>query len=171
MVRKLKTLLAAFSLVAVLAIGSASAQDAPQTIVDIAASNPDFSTLVTALTEAGLVDTLQGEGPFTVFAPTNAAFDALPEGQLAALLANKEQLAAVLTYHVVAGKVMASDVVNLTSATSVQGEPIAITASADGVKVNDANVTATDIEASNGVIHVIDRVILPPSMSMGSSAN
>lgn len=171
MVRKLKTLFAAVALAALLAIGSASAEGSAQTIVDIAASNPDFSTLVTAVTAAGLVDTLNSEGPFTVFAPTNEAFAALPEGQLDALLANKEQLAAVLTYHVVAGKVMAADVVDLTSATSVQGEPITITATADGVRVNDANVTATDIEASNGVIHVIDKVILPPSMTMGSSAN
>ncbi|MEJ2289808.1 MAG: fasciclin domain-containing protein [Deinococcales bacterium] len=171
MVRKLRTLIAGVALAALLAIGSATAQDAPQTIVDVAASNPDFSTLVTAVTEAGLVDTLNSEGPFTVFAPTNEAFAALPEGQLDALLANKEQLAAVLTYHVGAGKVMAADVVNLTSATSVQGEPITITVSADGVKVNDANVTATDIEASNGVIHVIDKVILPPSMIMGSAGN
>jgi uncharacterized surface protein with fasciclin (FAS1) repeats len=171
MVRKLKTLFAAVALAALLAVGSASAEGSAQTIVDIAASNPDFSTLVTAVTAAGLVDTLNSEGPFTVFAPTNEAFAALPEGQLDALLANKEQLAAVLTYHVVAGKVMAADVVDLTSATSVQGEPITITATADGVRVNDANVTATDIEASNGVIHVIDKVILPPSMTMGSSAN
>lgn len=172
MVRKLRTLFAAVTLAALLAVGSASAEGSAQTIVGVAASNPDFSTLVTAVTEAGLVDTLNSEGPFTVFAPTNEAFAALPAGQLDALLANKEQLAAVLTYHVVAGKVMASDVVNLTSATSVQGEPITITVAADGgVKVNDANVTATDIEASNGVIHVIDKVILPPSMIMGSSGN
>lgn len=163
----IKTLFAGAALAALLTFGTASAQ----TIVDVAASNPDFSTLVTAVTEAGLVDTLNSDGPFTVFAPTNEAFAALPEGQLQALLANKEQLVAVLTYHVVAGKVMAADVVGLTSATSVQGEPIAISTSADGVMVNDANVTATDIEASNGVIHVIDRVILPPSMTMGASTS
>jgi uncharacterized surface protein with fasciclin (FAS1) repeats len=160
----LKTLIAGAALAALLTFGSASAQ----TIVDVAASNPDFSTLVTAVTEAGLVDTLNGDGPFTVFAPTNEAFAALPEGQLQALLANKEQLVKVLTYHVVPGKVMAADVVGLSSATSVEGEPITITAGANGVMVNDANVTATDIEASNGVIHVIDKVILPPSMTMGT---
>lgn len=164
MARKLRTLFAAVALATLVALGSASAEDSPGTIVDVAASNPDFSTLVTAVTEAGLVETLSGEGPFTVFAPTNEAFAALPEGQLDALLANKDQLVAVLTYHVVAGKLMAADVVALDSVTSVQGEPIAVAANADGVKVNDANVTATDIMASNGVIHVIDRVILPPSL-------
>ena len=162
--KSLKTLIAGGALAALLTFGTASAQ----TIVDVAASNPDFSTLVTAVTEAGLVDTLNGDGPFTVFAPTNEAFAALPEGQLQALLANKEQLVKVLTYHVVPGKVMAADVVGLSSATSVEGEPITITAGSDGVMVNDANVTATDIEASNGVIHVIDKVILPPSMTMGT---
>jgi len=162
-----KTLFAGAALAALLTFGAASAQ----TIVDVAASNPDFSTLVTAVTEAGLVDTLNSDGPFTVFAPTNEAFAALPEGQLQALLANKEQLVKVLTYHVVAGKVMAADVVGLTSATSVEGEPITIKAGPDGVMVNDANVTGTDIMASNGVIHVIDKVILPPSMTMGAGTS
>jgi len=161
----LKTLATGAALAALLTFGAASAQ----TIVEVAASNPDFSTLVTAVTEAGLVDTLNSDGPFTVFAPTNEAFAALPAGQLEALLANKEQLVKVLTYHVVAGKVMAADVVGLSSANSVEGEPIAIASGPDGVTVNDANVTATDIEASNGVIHVIDKVILPPSMTMGAA--
>lgn len=133
-----------------------------QTVVDVAAGNPDFSTLVAAVKAAGLVETLSGAGPFTVFAPTNAAFAKLPEGTVANLLKpeNKDQLVAVLTYHVVAGKVLAADVVKLTTADTVNGKAIAIDAS-NGVKVNDATVTATDIAASNGVIHVIDTVILP----------
>ena len=166
MVRKLRNALAATALAAVLFAGAASAQ----TIVDVAASNPDFSTLVTAVTEAGLVDTLNGPGPFTVFAPTNEAFAKLPAGQLDALLADKEALTKVLTYHVVPGTVMAADVLSLTSATTVQGEPIAISTAGGAVTVNGANVTATDIEAANGVIHVIDAVILPPSMTASSSA-
>ncbi|MCR9184502.1 MAG: fasciclin domain-containing protein [Halieaceae bacterium] len=146
--------------------GHAHAEEmAKPTIVEIAVSNPDFSTLVAALKAAGLVEALSGEGPFTVFAPTNAAFAALPEGTLDDLLKpeNKETLSAVLTYHVVAGKVMAADVVTLTEATSLQGDTIMVTASDAGVKVDAANVTATDIEAANGVIHVIDAVILPNS--------
>ncbi|MBM68066.1 MAG: fasciclin [Haliea sp.] len=138
---------------------------AKPTIVEIAVGNPDFSTLVAALQAAGLVEALSGEGPFTVFAPTNAAFAALPAGTLDDLLKpeNKDQLTAILTYHVVSGKVMAADVVTLTEATSLQGDTIAVSASDAGVKVDAANVTATDISASNGVIHVIDAVILPNS--------
>tara|TARA_R110001599_G_scaffold39444_8_gene120517 strand:+ start:9377 stop:9874 length:498 start_codon:yes stop_codon:yes gene_type:complete len=138
---------------------------AKPTIVEIAVGNPDFSTLVAALKAAGLVEALSGEGPFTVFAPTNAAFAALPAGTLDDLLKpeNKETLTAVLTYHVVPGKVMAADVVTLTEATSLQGDTIMVTASDAGVKVDAANVTATDLEAANGVIHVIDAVILPNS--------
>jgi uncharacterized surface protein with fasciclin (FAS1) repeats len=133
------------------------------TIVDIAAGNADFSTLVAALKAAGLVETLSGAGPFTVFAPTNAAFAKLPAGTVESLLKpeNKAKLTSILTYHVVAGKVLAADVVGLKSANSVQGSAIKIDAS-NGVKVNDATVTATDIVGSNGVIHVIDSVIMPP---------
>jgi uncharacterized surface protein with fasciclin (FAS1) repeats len=133
------------------------------TIVDIAAGNADFSTLVAALKAAGLVETLSGAGPFTVFAPTNAAFAKLPAGTVESLLKpeNKAKLTSILTYHVVAGKVLAADVVGLKSAKSVQGGVIKIDAS-NGVKVNDATVTATDIVGSNGVIHVIDSVIMPP---------
>ncbi len=167
MERRLKSTIIGTLLALLIGTGAASAQ----TIVDVAASNPSFSTLVKALTAADLVDTLAGEGPFTVFAPTDEAFAALPEGTLEALLADKEQLVKVLTYHVVAGKVMAADVVGLDTATSVQGEPIAISVMDGKVMVNGANVTATDIEASNGVIHVIDAVILPPSMTATSSAN
>lgn len=130
-------------------------------IVDTAKDAGSFTTLITALEAAGLVDTLKGEGPFTVFAPTDEAFAAVPEDQLNALLADTEQLTAVLTYHVVAGKVMAADVVELDSATTVQGSDVDITVSDDGVQVDGANVVTTDIEASNGVIHVIDAVILP----------
>jgi len=139
-----------------------SMTDTPS-IVEIAAGNDDFSTLVAALTAAGLVDVLSGEGPFTVFAPTNAAFEKLPAGTVEGLLKpeNKQQLTDVLTYHVVAGAVYASDVVELSEATTVQGSTVDITVTEDGVMVDNANVVATDIEASNGVIHVIDSVILP----------
>ncbi len=135
---------------------------AKQDIVDIAAGNEDFSTLVAAVKAAGLVETLKGEGPFTVFAPTNAAFAALPEGTVADLLKpeNKEKLIAVLTYHVVSGKVMAADV-KAGEVATVQGGKATI-AIADGkVTIDGANVVKTDIEATNGVIHVIDKVILP----------
>ncbi|MCK7595365.1 fasciclin domain-containing protein [Pseudomarimonas salicorniae] len=133
-----------------------------KTVVDVAAGNPDFSTLVTAVKAAGLADTLSGAGPFTVFAPTNDAFAKLPAGTVENLLKpeNKEQLIAVLTYHVVPGKVMAADVVKLDSAKTVNGKAVQIDTSA-GVKVDNATVTATDIGASNGVVHVIDTVILP----------
>jgi uncharacterized surface protein with fasciclin (FAS1) repeats len=134
-----------------------------QTVVDIAVGNPDFSTLVAALKAAGLVETLSGAGPFTVFAPTNAAFAKLPAGTLDNLLKpeNKDQLTAILTYHVVAGKVLAADVVKLSSAKTVQGGEVAIKVNGGAVTVDGANVTATDIAGSNGVIHVIDSVILP----------
>ena len=134
----------------------------PKTIVDVAAGNPDFSTLVTAIKAAGLVETLSGDGPFTVFAPTNAAFAKLPEGTLESLLADIPELKKVLTYHVVAGKVMAADVTGMKSAATVQGDDVTIAVVDGSVKLNDAaTVTATDIEASNGVIHVIDSVLLP----------
>lgn len=148
--------------VAAAALISVSAQAKEQTIVEIAAGNPDFSTLVAAVKAAGLVDTLNSEGPFTVFAPTNAAFAKLPAGTVDDLLKpeNKEKLVAVLTYHVVAGEVKAADVVKLSKADTVNGKAIMID-TASGVKINNANVTATDIDASNGVIHVLDTVILP----------
>ncbi|HWR96125.1 MAG TPA: fasciclin domain-containing protein [Arenimonas sp.] len=132
------------------------------TIVEVAAGNPDFSTLVTAVKAAGLVDTLNSKGPFTVFAPTNAAFAKLPAGTVESLLKpeNKDKLAAILTYHVVSGKVLAADVVKLKSADTVNGKAVTINA-AKGVKVNNATVTATDVKASNGVIHVIDTVLIP----------
>ena len=131
-------------------------------IVDTAVAAGAFKTLVAAVTAAGLVETLKGVGPFTVFAPTDEAFSKLPEGAVADLLKpeNKAKLQAVLTYHVVAGKVMAADVLKLTSAKSVQGQELKIDTSA-GVKVDGANVVQTDIACSNGVIHVIDAVVLP----------
>lgn len=137
-----------------------------QTIVDIASADEQFSTLVTALQAAGLVETLQGEGPFTVFAPTNEAFDKLPEGTLDSLLADTDALTQVLLYHVVDGKVLAADVAGMDSATTLQGSAAPITVDGDTVMIGDATVTATDIEASNGVIHVIDTVLLPPDMAM-----
>jgi len=137
-------------------------------IVAVASANPDFSTLVAAVQAAGLVETLQGDGPFTVFAPTNDAFAALPAGLVDKLLLpeNKDILVAILTYHVVSGKVMAADVM-AGDVPSVQGENIAVTTDG-GVKVNGANVIATDVEASNGVIHVIDAVILPPTLDLSA---
>ena len=129
-------------------------------IVDTAVAAGQFETLATALQAAGLVETLKGDGPFTVFAPTDAAFAKLPAADLKALLADKAQLTKILTYHVVAGKVTAADVVKLTSAKTVEGQSVTIDAS-DGVKINGANVIKADVMASNGVIHVIDTVILP----------
>jgi len=129
-------------------------------LVDTAVSAGSFNTLAKALTEAGLVETLRGPGPFTVFAPTDEAFAKLPPGTLEVLLKDKDKLRAVLTYHVVAGKVMAVDVVKLTSAKTIQGQDLRIS-TMDGVKVNQAKVIKTDVVASNGVIHVIDAVVLP----------
>jgi uncharacterized surface protein with fasciclin (FAS1) repeats len=146
----------------------APAMDQPGTIVDVAASNADFETLVAAVTAAGLAETLSGEGPFTVFAPTDAAFEALPEGVLDALLLpeNKDALTSILTYHVVAGEVMAADV-TAGDVPTVEGSSIAITTDG-GVKVNEATVTATDVDASNGVIHVIDSVLVPPTVDVAA---
>ncbi len=140
-------------------------EETSNTIVDIAIGNPDFSTLVAALSAAGLVDALSGEGPFTVFAPTNEAFAALPEGTLETLLLpeNKQQLTDILLYHVVSGSVLAADVVTLSEAETLLGKNVNITVDMDKVMVNEANVVATDIIADNGVIHVIDSVILPPA--------
>lgn len=130
------------------------------TIVDVAVGAGSFTTLVTALKAADLVDTLSGEGPFTVFAPTDAAFAALPQGALENLLANPEQLSSVLTLHVVPGIATAADVMKVKSAVTVQGASLDIDTS-DGVVVGGAKVIQADIKASNGVIHVIDTVILP----------
>ncbi|MCC5882208.1 MAG: fasciclin domain-containing protein [Halomonas sp.] len=134
-----------------------------QDIVDTAVAAGQFETLAAALEAAGLVETLKGDGPFTVFAPTDEAFAALPEGTVESLLEpeNREQLQAVLTYHVVAGNVMAEDAMGLDSATTVQGQDVTITTMDGSVMINDATVIQADIEASNGVIHVIDSVLLP----------
>ena len=139
------------------------AAEAMGTIVDVAISAGTFETLLTAAEAAGLAETLQSDGPFTVFAPTDEAFAALPEGTVESLLADPEALADILLYHVVSGEVLAADVVGLDSATTVQGSDVAISVDGESVMVNDANVVATDIAASNGVIHVIDAVILPPT--------
>jgi len=138
-----------------------------KSIVATAAGNEDFSTLVAAVKAAGLVETLSGEGPYTVFAPTNEAFAALPAGTVENLLKpeNKAQLVEILTYHVVPAKVMAKDV-KAGEAPTVNGKPLQVSTQ-DGVQVNGAKVVATDIVCSNGVIHVVDQVILPPSKQQG----
>jgi len=140
-------------------------EEPSNTIVDIAAGNPDFSTLVAAVLAADLAEALSGEGPFTVFAPTNEAFAKLPAGTLDSLLLpeNKQALIDILLYHVVSGSVLAADVVNLTEAETLLGKNVAIKVDMGKVMINEANVVATDIIADNGVIHVIDSVILPPA--------
>jgi len=145
-----------------LAGGGAGVATRP-TIAGIVASDPNFSTLLAAVQAAGLVDTLNGAGPFTVFAPTNAAFAKIPQDQLAALLNDRDALTRVLTYHVVPGRVTAAQVVNVRSAPTVAGENLTVNVSGGVVRINDARVTRTDIAASNGVIHVIDTVLLPPA--------
>ena len=134
-----------------------------KTVVENAANNESFSTLVAAVKAAGLAETLSGSGPFTVFAPTNAAFEKLPAGTVEKLLKpeNKDQLVKVLTYHVVPGKVMAKDVVKLSKAKTVEGSEVAIAVNGGAVTVDNAKVIKTDVNSSNGVIHVIDTVILP----------
>jgi len=139
------------------------APETPGTIVSVASSAGTFNTLVAAVRAAGLEGTLTGQGPFTVFAPTDDAFAKLPAGTVDALLQDPQQLASILTYHVVAGKVLAADVVQLSSATTVNGKPVSISVVNGVVYVNGAKVVATDVEASNGVIHVIDTVLLPPA--------
>lgn len=159
--RNLRALSLAF--VASLTLALTSGASAADDIVDTAVASGQFSTLVAAVQAAGLVDTLKGEGPFTVFAPNDAAFAALPAGTVENLLKpeNKDQLIAVLTYHVVPGKVMAADIAGKTlDVTSVQGSDLKVDAT-DGVMVDGATVILADIETSNGVIHVIDSVVLP----------
>lgn len=164
-------------LISLLALGACAANTDTQPITSIkpaaaaksdvvatAIAADDFNTLVAAVKAAGLVETLQGEGPFTVFAPTDAAFAALPAGTVEDLLKpeNKDQLVAVLTYHVVPGKVMSADLAGKAlDAETVQGTTVAVDATGDGVTVDGANVVTADVEASNGVIHIIDAVILP----------
>ena len=152
----------ALTAAASLLAGTAFAGGHSKDIVDTAVDAGTFGTLVAAVEAAGLVDTLKGEGPFTVFAPTDEAFAALPEGTVENLLLpeNKDQLVAILTYHVVPGKVMSTDLTDDMEAATVQGSSVTIDLD-NGVMVENANVTTADIEASNGVIHVIDTVILP----------
>jgi uncharacterized surface protein with fasciclin (FAS1) repeats len=150
--------------VAGLAIGSTWSRAASQDIVDTAVGAGQFKTLAAALTAAGLVDTLKGNGPFTVFAPTDAAFAKLPAGTVEDLLKpeNKAKLTAILTYHVVPGAVKAEQVTRLDEAKTVNGAMVKVSTGGGKVMINDANVVKADIAASNGVIHVIDKVILPP---------
>lgn len=140
-------------------------------IVAVAANAGQFNTLIAAVKAAGLVETLQGPGPFTVFAPTDAAFAKLPKGTIEALLKDKEKLTAILTYHVVSGKVMAADIIKAGGAepATVNGAPVSVTIRDGKVYVDEAQVTAADIQASNGVIHVIDAVIMPAPAAAGAA--
>lgn len=161
---KRRSVLGAVAAVGLMAMAGCTPTGGGDDIVDIAASNPDFSTLVAAVGAAGLADTLKGPGPFTVFAPTNAAFDALPPGTVESLLQpeNRDQLVSILTYHVLPGVALSDGLAGRrVGATSVQGGKLRIDGTGGGVRVNDANVIAADITASNGVIHVIDKVLLP----------
>jgi uncharacterized surface protein with fasciclin (FAS1) repeats len=163
-----RTLMTAVVLGLVVGIGSfpsgtaAGADEPKKDIVDTAVGAEQFKTLVAAVKAAELVETLKGEGPFTVFAPTDEAFKQVPKETLDALLKDRKALTSVLTYHVVPGKVMAADVVKLDSAKTVQGKTIKIVTKDGKVTVNGANVVKTDIVCKNGVIHVIDAVLLPP---------
>lgn len=156
-------LVAAISLFAITASAGHHGSKASKDIIATAASNGSFNTLVAAIEAAGLSDTLKGDGPFTVFAPTDAAFAKLPAGTVETLLLpeNKDQLIAILTYHVVAGEVTSAQVVKLNSATTVNGQAVKIVTKGDMVMVDGATVAAVDVMASNGVIHVLDEVILP----------
>ena len=156
----LKHLLVAAAALAVVVAPSAVRADHHKDIVDTAVAAGSFNTLAAALKAAGLVDTLKGPGPFTVFAPTDEAFAKIPKPALDALIADKAKLTKVLTYHVVAGKVTAADVAKLKQAKTVEGEMVKIDTS-KGVMVNNAKVVKADVEASNGVIHVIDTVLMP----------
>ena len=156
-------LVSALSLLAITASAGNYAKKSKKDIVETAVSSGSFNTLVAALEAAGLSDTLQGDGPFTVFAPTDEAFAKLPAGTVENLLLpeNKDQLTAILTYHVVAGKVTAAQVVKLDSATTVNGQDVRIRVEENVVMIDGASVATADVMASNGVIHVIDEVILP----------
>ena len=160
----IRSILSTSLLVGLVIMGTAQGGNAQgKDIVDTAVAGGSFKTLVTAVQAAGLVDTLKGAGPFTVFAPTDEAFAKLPAGTVEGLLKpeNKAKLQAILTYHVVPGKVMAADVVNISTAKTVNGQSLAVTAKNGAVMVDNAKVVKTDIVASNGVIHVIDTVVLP----------
>ena len=157
MLRRTFIALAASTTLATGAFAEAHSMD----IVDTASSAGNFTTLIAAVEAAGLVDTLKGDGPYTVFAPTDEAFAALPPGTVEKLLDDPEALTAILTYHVVPGKVMSTDLSDDMTAATVNGADVTVMTEG-GVMVNDASVTTADIEASNGVIHVIDKVIMPP---------
>jgi len=157
----LKKLMILIATAAVIPLAQAGSYANKADIVDTAVEAGSFNTLVTAVTEAGLVETLKGEGPFTVLAPTDEAFARIPEEELQALLADKEALTRVLTYHVVPGKVMAADVAGMSTAETVEGGMLTISSKGDGVQIDNANVVQADVEASNGVIHVIDAVMMP----------
>ena len=157
----MKRKIAFIILASVLAIASFSGCAKKKDIVDIAVEDGRFTTLVAAVQAADLVDTLKSKGPYTVFAPTDDAFNKLPAGTVEALLDDIPTLTNILLYHVVPGKVMAKDVVNLSSATTASGESVTISVMGDKVMIDDAQVIITDIEASNGVIHVIDSVLIP----------
>jgi len=162
---KIRVMTVAMALAGVTVFGlmsRTSADDSKKDIVDTAVEADGFKTLVAAVKAAGLVETLKAKGPFTVFAPTDEAFAKIPKEDLEALLKDKKALTAVLTYHVVAGKLMASDVVKLDAAKTVQGKEITIVAKDGKVTINGINVIETDIACKNGVIHVIDAVLLPP---------
>jgi uncharacterized surface protein with fasciclin (FAS1) repeats len=163
MTRGIRTMAVAAALVVVPVAAQAQHQQPAQDIVAVAVEAGSFKTLVAAVQAAGLVETLQGPGPFTVFAPTDEAFAKLPAGAVEALLADPEALRAVLTYHVVPGRVMAADVVRSNGGTpeTVQGQTLRIRVVDGKVMVNDATVVSADVRASNGVIHVIDTVVLP----------
>lgn len=158
----MRLILSGVLIIGLVLMGVAGSNAAPmQDIVDTAVSAGTFKTLVKAVQEAGLVETLKGPGPFTVFAPTDEAFAKLPAGTVDKLLMDKQQLKAVLTYHVVSGRVLAADVMKMKSAKSVNGQEITVTTQGTSVMVDKAKVIRADIMATNGVIHVIDSVILP----------
>jgi transforming growth factor-beta-induced protein len=159
--RRTVIIFASLILVVSLIVGCATPPPPPKDIVDIAVGDGRFTTLVAALQAADLVDTLKGDGPFTVFAPTDDAFNKLPAGTVEGLLDDIPTLTNILLYHVVPGKVMAADVVNLSSADTASGASLTIAVMDGKVMINDAQVIITDIEASNGVIHVVDTVLLP----------
>jgi uncharacterized surface protein with fasciclin (FAS1) repeats len=161
---QLKTVMIAAVAATGMALSAPNVRAMEKNIVETAVDAGEFATLTKALGAAGLDDTLKGEGPFTVFAPTDAAFAKLPAGTLESLLKpeNKDQLTAILTYHVVPGRVKAADVVKLDEAKTVNGQAVTVKTRGDTVMINDAKVTSSDIGASNGVIHVIDTVIMPP---------
>lgn len=161
--RLFKSMIAA-TFVMIISVTAANAQS--KDIVDLAVGNDNLKTLVAAVKAGGLVETLKGNGPFTVFAPTDEAFAALPKGTLEMLLKpeNKDKLVAILTYHVVPGKVMSTDLSNGQKAKTVQGEKVSVSIRGGSVRISGAKVIAADVKAKNGVVHVIDKVILPPNM-------